>query len=153
MPQEFFYAILCSMTPIQTEILKALDDMGDKSKFTDTVLAKKLRENAKIDGKKKAVIALADIIPALEASAGKGRIFAVTVTNANDLLFERSENLKEIPLENKQRRQRHEKSQALFTNADLSSKDTKSKGKGAKCTDKKRTERKSMDVNRIYDEE
>ena len=146
------------MTPIQNEIFKALESMGDKSKFTDAVLAKKLRENAKIDGKKKAVIALADLMPALEASAENGRIFAVTVTNANDLLLERAESPKDIPLENKQRRQRHEKSQAIFTNADVTAKggnDGKS-GKGApgnKGNAKKRTERKSMDVLRIYGEE
>ncbi len=141
------------MTPIQTEIFKALEAMGDKSKFTDTVLAKKLRETAKIDGKKKAVIALADLMPALDASAEQGRVFAVTVTSANDLLIERSENPKEIPLENKQRRQRHEKSQALFTNGDLQDKSSKKAGKPAKCTDKKRTERKSMDVLRVYEDE
>lgn len=135
------------MTPIQSEILKALDAMGDRSKFTDTVLAKKLRETAKIDGKKKAVIALDDLVAALEESASKGRIFSVTVTNANDLLIERTEVPKEILLENKQRRHRHEKSQALFTNADLSSapKEGKSGGKPAKHSDKKRTERKKMD--------
>lgn len=146
------------MTPIQNEIFKALEAMGDKSKFTDAVLAKKLRENAKIDGKKKAVIALADLLPALEASAENGRIFSVTVTNANDLLLERTESPKEILLENKQRRQRHEKSQAIFTNADVTAKGGigGKSGKGApgnKGNAKKRTERKSMDVLRIYGEE
>lgn len=133
------------MTPIQNEILKALDSMGDRSKFTDTVLAKKLRENAKIDGKKKAIIALDDLMAALEESNAKGRIFSVTVTNANDLLIERTESPKEILLENKQRRHRHEKSQALFTNGDLSPKEGRSGGKPGKQTDKKRTERKKME--------
>jgi len=164
------------MTPIQNEIYKALEAMGDKSKFTDAVLAKKLREIIKNENKKKAVIALADLMPALDACAENGKIFAVTVTSANDLLLERAESPKEIPLENKQRRQRHEKSQALFTNADVSSKGAKTgKGgksaagreggmggkpgrndnshKGVRGSAHKRTERKSMDVLGIYGEE
>lgn len=141
------------MTPIQNEIFKALEAMGDKSKFTDAVLAKKLRELTKIEGKKKAVIALADLMPALDQCAANGKIFAVTVTSANDLLIERAERPKEIPLENKQRRQRHEKSQALFTNSDLETKGGKGGGKSGKGTGKKRTERKSMDVLGIYGED
>ncbi|MCQ2411099.1 MAG: hypothetical protein MJ053_06530, partial [Elusimicrobiaceae bacterium] len=149
----FFAILTTAMTPIQNEIYKALEAMGDKSKFTDAVLAKKLRELTKIDGKKKAVIALADLLPALDQCAANGKIFAVTVTSANDLLIERAESPKEIPLENKQRRQRHEKSQALFTNGDLNEKGGKGGGKPGKGAGKKRTERKSMDVLRIYGEE
>jgi len=93
--------------------------MGEKSKFTDALLAKKLRETAGIEGKKKAVIALADLLEALEVLEEEGRIYAVTVTSANDLLIEKADHPKDLPLEQKQRRQRHEKSQALFTNGDL----------------------------------
>ena len=131
------------MTEIQTEILKALEAMGDRSKFTDAVLAKKLREVSKIDGKKKAVIALADLMAALEELEDQGKIFSVTVTSANDLLIERSESAKEIPLENKQRRQRHEKSQSLFTNADLKAQKGGKPGKD----EKKRTERRRLREN------
>lgn len=107
------------MTALQEEIAKALEALSGKSHFTDAILAKKLRETAGIDGKKKAIIALADIMEALDAVAEKGIIYSVTVTNANDLLLEKAESPKEILLENKQRRQRHEKSQTIFTNADL----------------------------------
>lgn len=131
------------MTAIQTEILKALEAMGERSKFTDAVLAKKLREVSKIDGKKKAVIALADLMAALEELEGQGKIYSVTVTSANDLLIERSESAKEIPLENKQRRQRHEKSQSLFTNADLKAQKGGKSGKD----EKKRTERRRLREN------
>ena len=31
------------MTPIQTELMKALEAMGDRNRFTDAQLAKKLR--------------------------------------------------------------------------------------------------------------
>ncbi|MCQ2577214.1 MAG: hypothetical protein MJ176_01655 [Treponema sp.] len=115
------------MTPIQKEIEKALRAMGEKSKFTDAILAKKFRETAGIDGKKKAVIALADLLAALEVLEEDGKIYAVTITSANDLLIEKSDHVKDIPLEQKQRRQRHEKSQSLFTNADLKSKPGKKK--------------------------
>lgn len=115
------------MTPIQTEIEKALTAMGEKSKFTDAILAKKLRETAGIEGKKKAVIALSDLVTVLESLEEEGRIYAVTITSSNDILIEKAEHAKEIPLEQKQRRQRHEKSQALFTNADLKSRPSKKK--------------------------
>lgn len=138
------------MTPIQNEIYKALEAMGDKSKFTDTVLAKKLRETAKIDGKKKAVIALADLTEALNQLASEGKIFALTITSANDILLERSETPKEIPLENKQRRQRHEKSQLLFTNADLKS---QKNDRPSKNKDKKRTDRKTLNIYKNYGDE
>lgn len=107
------------MTPIQTEIANAVLAMGDKSKFTDALLAKKLRETAKIDGKKKATIALADLCAALDEVAESGKIYSITITSANDILIQRSESPKELALEHKQRRQRHEKSMPLFTNADL----------------------------------
>lgn len=136
------------MTEIQNALAKALDAMNDRSKFTDSVLAKKLREVAGIDGKKKAVIALTDLMAATQALEQQGKIFSITITAANDLLIERTDSPKEIPLENRQRRQRHEKSQALFTNADLNA---KSSGKNKKVHAQKRTERSNMDINIDYE--
>lgn len=136
------------MTEIQNALAKALDAMNDRSKFTDSVLAKKLREVAGIDGKKKAVIALADLMAATQALEQQGKIFSITITAANDLLIERTDSPKEISLENRQRRQRHEKSQALFTNADLNA---KSSGKNKKVHAQKRTERSNMDINIDYE--
>ena len=138
----------CEMTLIQNELIKALDAMGDRNRFTDAQLAKKLREIAKIDGKNKAVIALADLTFAIESIAESGKIFSITVTSANDLVIERTETFKEIALENKQRRQRHEKSCSIFTSSDLNQSSDKSRNinlKKKKST--KRTVRKSLDVN------
>lgn len=138
----------CEMTLIQNELIKALDAMGDRNRFTDAQLAKKLREIAKIDGKNKAVIALADLTAAIESIAESGKIFSITVTSANDLVIERTETFKEIALENKQRRQRHEKSCSIFTSSDLNQSSDKSRNinlKKKKST--KRTVRKSLDVN------
>lgn len=136
------------MTLIQNELIKALDAMGERNRFTDAQLAKKLREVAKIDGKNKAVIALADLTAAIESIAESGKIFSITVTSANDLVIERTETFKEIALENKQRRQRHEKSCTIFTSSDLNQSSDKSRNinlKKKKST--KRTVRENLDVN------
>ena len=136
------------MTLIQNELIKALEAMGERNRFTDAQLAKKLREVAKIDGKNKAVIALADLTAAIESIAESGKIFSITVTSANDLVIERTETFKEITLENKQRRQRHEKSCTIFTSSDLNQSSDKNRNinlKKKKST--KRTVRESLDVN------
>ena len=136
------------MTLIQNELIKALDAMGERNRFTDAQLAKKLREVAKIDGKNKAVIALADLTFAIESIAESGKIFSITVTSANDLVIERTETFKEITLENKQRRQRHEKSCTIFTSSDLNQSSDKNRNinlKKKKST--KRTVRESLDAN------
>lgn len=136
------------MTLIQNELIKALEAMGERNRFTDAQLAKKLREIANIGGKNKAVIALADLTAAIESIAESGKIFSITVTSANDLVIERTETFKEITLENKQRRQRHEKSCSIFTSSDLNQSSDKSRNinlKKKKST--KRTVRESLDVN------
>ncbi len=136
------------MTPIQIELMKAIDAMGERNRFTDAQLAKKLRDVAKIEGKNKAVIALADLTAAVESIAESGKIYSITVTSANDLVIERTESIKEIALENRQRRQRHEKSCTIFTNSDLGQsggKETDRKHK--KKSAPKRTQRESLDVN------
>ena len=138
----------CEMTLIQNELIKALEAMGERNRFTDAQLAKKLREIAKIDGKNKAVIALADLTFAIESIAESGKIFSITVTTANDLVIERTETFKEIALENKQRRQRHEKSCSIFTSSDLNQSSDKNRNinlKKKKST--KRTVRESLDAN------
>lgn len=136
------------MTLIQNELIKALDAMGERNRFTDAQLAKKLREIANIGGKNKAVIALADLTAAIKSIAESGKIFSITVTSTNDLVIERTETFKEIALENKQRRQRHEKSCSIFTNSDLSQSSDKTRNinlKKKKST--KRTVRENLDVN------
>ena len=138
----------CEMTLIQNELIKALEAMGERNRFTDAQLAKKLREVAKIDGKNKAVIALADLTAAIKSIAESGKIFSITVTSANDLVIERTKTFKEIALENKQRRQRHEKSCTIFTSSDLNQSSDKNRNinlKKKKST--KRAVRESLDVN------
>ena len=122
--------------------------MGERNRFTDAQLAKKLRAVAQIDGKNKAVIALADLTAAIKSIAESGKIFSITVTSANDLVIERTKTFKEIALENKQRRQRHEKSCSIFTSSDLNQSSDKNRNinlKKKKST--KRAVRESLDVN------
>ena len=49
------------LTPIQKEIVAAIEQMKEKSLITEAVLAKKVRENAMILGKNKAGISLKDL--------------------------------------------------------------------------------------------
>lgn len=136
------------MTLIQNELIKALVAMGERNRFTDAQLAKKLREIANIGGKNKAVIALADLTAAIESIAESGKIFSITVTSANDLVIERTETFKEITLENKQRRQRHEKSCSIFTSSDLNQSSNKIRNINLKKKKSpKRTVRESLDAN------
>lgn len=138
----------CEMTLIQNELIKALDAMGERNRFTDAQLAKKLREIANIGGKNKAVIALADLTAAIKSIAESGKIFSITVTSANDLVIERTETFKEITLENKQRRQRHEKSCSIFTSSDLNQSSDKNRNINLKKKkSSKRTVRENLDVN------
>lgn len=141
------------MTLIQEKIKEAILEMGEKSKFTDAVLSKKLREILKIDGKKKAVIAFADLMAAMESLCEEKKFFSVTVTSANALIIEKSQSMKEVSLENRQRRQKHEKSQELFTNADVKISD-KAAGKiKSKSIRQKRTERKSLNIYENFEDE
>ena len=140
------------MTSLQTEILHALEAMGERSRFTDAILAKKLRERCKIDGRKKSVLALADILAAMEVlAAGENpRYYDITITIANDMLIERCDAPRELALEAKQRRQRHEKSQSLFTNADC----VPQNGAGRKKAGKpNRTQRTSMNIYSNYEDD
>ena len=49
-----------TLTPIQKEIVTALEQMKEKALITEANLAKKVRKNAKISGKNKAGICLKD---------------------------------------------------------------------------------------------
>lgn len=131
------------ISPIQEQIAKALLSLKERAKFTEAILAKRLRETAKIDQKKKACIALNDLEKAIDFVAENESVFFnLTVTAANDLLIEKSDEAKPLSLESRQRRQKSEKSMSIFTNGDLK----QSKNKPEKHQNK-RTERKSLNIN------
>ena len=159
------------LTPIQKEIVTALEQMKEKSLITEANLAKKVRENAKISGKNKAGICLKDLEVCIEYLGENSQLpFALHLNSANDILIKKVESgseagktlsessLNEVPessaskgwklLEGdaKKRRQSSEKSISVLTNGDLRNK--ASGGKGLQ----KRTDRKKLDYRNFEEE-
>lgn len=134
------------LTPIQKEIVLALEQLKEKSLITEAILAKKIRENAKIQGKNKAGLCLKDLELCLEHLSQNNQLnFALHLNSANDILIKKEENFKLLESDAKKRRQSSEKSISVLTNSDLQNK------KSAKTISKKRTDRKKMHFNDIED--
>lgn len=135
------------LTPIQKEIVTALEQMKEKSLITEANLAKKVRENAKIQGKNKAGICLKDLEVCIEYLAENNQLqLALHLNSANDILIKKEESWKLLESDAKKRRQSSEKSISLLTNGDLRQKNTGGKGL------KKRSDRKKMDYRDFEDE-
>ena len=135
------------LTPIQKEIATALEQLKEKSLITEAILAKKLRENAKIQGKNKAGICLKDLEVCIEYLAENKQLqFALHLNSANDILIKKEDEWKLLESDAKKRRQSSEKSISVLTNGDLRGKN--SGGKGLK----KRSDRKKMDYRDFEDE-
>ena len=134
------------LTPIQKEIVLALEQLKEKSLITEAILAKKIRENAKIQGKNKAGLCLKDLELCLEHLSQNNQLnFALHLNSANDILIKKEENFKLLESDAKKRRQSSEKSISVLTNSDLQNK------KSAKTISKKRTDRKKLHFNNIKD--
>lgn len=134
------------LTPIQKEIVLALEQLKEKSLITEAILAKKIRENAKIQGKNKAGLCLKDLELCLEHLSQNNQLnFALHLNSANDILIKKEENFKLLESDAKKRRQSSEKSISVLTNSDLQNK------KPAKTISKKRTDRKKLHFNNIKD--
>ena len=134
------------LTPIQKEIVLVLEQLKEKSLITEAILAKKIRENAKIQGKNKAGLCLKDLELCLEHLSQNNQLnFALHLNSANDILIKKEENFKLLESDAKKRRQSSEKSISVLTNSDLQNK------KSAKTISKKRTDRKKMHFNNIED--
>ena len=133
---------MTDLTPIQKEIVTALEQMKEKSLITEANLAKKVRENAKISGKNKAGICLKDLEVCIEyLGENKELPYALHLNSANDILIKKvgsDESLKLLDGDAKKRRQSSEKSISVLTNGDL-----RQKVSGGKVA-KKRTDRKKM---------
>jgi len=136
---------MSELTPIQKEIVAALEHMKEKSLITEAVLAKKVRENAKIQGKNKAGISLKDLEICIEYLAEKGVPFALHLNSANDILIKKEDTYKLLEADAKKRRQSSEKSISVLTNGDL-----RQKTSGGKIL-KKRNDRKKMDYRDVND--
>lgn len=134
------------LTPIQKEIVLALEQLKEKSLITEAILAKKIRENAKIQGKNKAGLCLKDLELCLEHLSQSNQLnFALHLNSANDILIKKEENFKLLESDAKKRRQSSEKSISVLTNSDLQNK------KSTKQISKKRTDRKKLHFNNIED--
>ena len=134
------------LTPIQKEIVLALEQLKEKSLITEANLAKKIRENAKIQGKNKAGICLKDLELCLEYLSQNNQLnFALHLNSVNDILIKKEENFKLLESDAKKRRQSSEKSISVLINSDLQNK------KSAKTISKKRTDRKKLHFNNIED--
>lgn len=134
------------LTPIQKEIVLALEQLKEKSLITEANLAKKIRENAKIQGKNKAGLCLKDLELCLEHLSQNNQLnFALHLNSANDILIKKEENFKLLESDAKKRRQSSEKSISVLTNSDLQNK------KSTKIISKKRTDRKKLHFNNIED--
>lgn len=148
------------LSPIQKEIVTALEQMKEKSLITEAVLAKKIRENAKIQGKNKAGICLKDLEICIEYLGENSKIpFALHLNSANDILIKKAggevldsnaENSadaawKLLDADAKKRRQSSEKSIFVLTNGDLREKNT-----GRKAM-KKRNDRRKMNYRDVED--
>ena len=134
------------LTPIQKEIVLALEQLKEKSLITEAILAKKIRENSKIQGKNKAGLCLKDLELCLEHLSQNNQLnFALHLNSANDILIKKEENFKLLESDAKKRRQSSEKSISVLTNSDLQNK------KSAKQLSQKRTDRKKLHFNNIED--
>ena len=134
------------LTPIQKEIVLALEQLKEKSLITEAILAKKIRENSKIQGKNKAGLCLKDLEICLEHLSQNNQLnFELHLNSANDILIKKEENFKLLESDAKKRRQSSEKSISVLTNSDLQNK------KSTKQISKKRTDRKKLHFNDIED--
>lgn len=137
-----------NLTPIQKEIVTALEQLKGKSLITEAILAKKIRENAKIQGKNKAGICLKDLETCIEYLAENNELtFSLHLNSANDILIKKENTHELLEAEAKKRRQSSEKSLTVLTNGDV-----KQKNSGSNAL-KKRNDRKKMSFRDIEDYE
>ena len=149
---------MTDFTPIQKEIVIALEQMKEKSLVTEANLAKKVRENAKISGKNKAGICLKDLEICIEYLGENNQLpYALHLNSANDILIKKvgsDESLsgcaerewKLLDGDAKKRRKSSEKSISVLTNGDLRKK--ASGGRGLQ----KRNDRKKIDYRHFQEE-
>lgn len=138
---------MTDLTPIQKEIVTALEQMKEKSLITEANLAKKVRENAKISGKNKAGICLKDLELCIEyLGENKELPYALHLNSANDILIKKVDSWKLLDGDAKKRRQSSEKSISVLTNGDL-----RQKASGGKVA-KKRNDRKKIDYRNFEED-
>ena len=138
---------MTDLTPIQKEIVTALEQMKEKALITEANLAKKVRENAKISGKNKAGISLKDLEVCIEYLGENSQLpYALHLNSGNEILIKKEDVWKLLDGDAKKRRQSSEKSISVLTNGDL-----RQKASGGKVA-KKRNDRKKIDYRHFQEE-
>lgn len=143
------------MNLIQDEIAKALVQLSEKSLITEAVVAKKIRENLKLEGKNKAGLCFTDIEAAVIYIEENNNLhFAVHLNSANDILIKQSEKAAALEGDARKRRLASEKSMSVLTNGDIKkAQDGKSGGgKNGPKPHSKRTDKKKLNINKNYDD-
>ncbi len=140
-----------NLNPIQNEIYNAIKQIGEKSTFTEAVLAKRIRANLKLDTKKKAGLALDDVLTALEVLRSENIFYSVHITSVNDCLFKKESVPVELSLESKQRRHKSEKSMEILTSGDINKNAGKNKSK-LKGKQPHRTTSQDLSIYENYDD-
>ena len=139
------------MNQIQQEIAKALIQLSEKALITEAVIAKKIRENLKFNGKPKAGLCFGDVEAAAFYIEDNNNLhYSVHLNSANDLLLKQSEKAEGLSADARKRRLASEKSMSVLTNGDVKSA-LSGKADGSKPY-KKRTEKKRMNINKNYDD-
>lgn len=134
-----------NFNPIQNEILKAFEQLSERAIFTETVVAKKIRENAGISGKAKAILGMNDIEKIVEF-LGESRAvhYSLHLNSVNDILIKKDSETALLTPDARKRRQSSEKSMSLLTSSDLRENTRHENDKKKKP--QKRAERKSLSI-------
>lgn len=143
------------MNQIQEEIAAALLQLSEKSLITEAMVAKKIRENIKLQGKQKAGLAFTDIEAAIKyIEENKNLHFVLHLNSANDILIKQADAAAGLEGDARKRRLASEKSMSALTSGDVK-KAREGKTSGGKNGPKphaKRTDTKKLNVNKNYDE-
>lgn len=136
------------MNNIQQEIAKAIVQLSEKSLITEAVIAKKIRENLKLEGKNKAGLGFRDIEEAVFYIEENNNLhFSVHLNSANDILLKQAEQSCVLESDARKRRLASEKSMSVLTNGDVKN----SSATGPKPY-KKRTDKKRLNINKNFED-
>lgn len=133
---------------LQQEILKAVQQLSEKSTYSEFVLAKKIRENAKISGKQKAGIGMNDLEKVISALGEQGEFYSLHMNSANDILIKKDSETKLLSADARKRRLSSEKSMSIFTNGDFG----KKSGGSNQHKKEKRSDRHKMNIYGNYED-
>lgn len=137
------------MNLVQQEIAKALEQLKERSLFTEANLAKKIRENTKLESKKKAGIGINDLEIVVDYLAESKQIYySLHVNSANDLLIKKEESSVQMDSDTRRRRLSSEKSISILTSSDFSG----NKNGNSKKNKANRSERKHINVNTNFED-